>query len=71
GLSSDFMGAFAGESSKSTPLDNLTGRMERDEFDLIAVGRAMISNPDWVQRVHQGQMDKLEDFSASDLQDLV
>jgi len=39
GLSGDFLAAFGGESSKSVGLEQLVKRMERDEFDLIAVGR--------------------------------
>ena len=27
--------------------------MERGEFDLIAVGRALIANPDWANRVRE------------------
>ena len=37
--------------AKPASLDNLTDRMERGEFDLVAVGRALIANPDWAQKV--------------------
>ena len=44
------MAAFGGESSTSVALDRLISRMERDEFDLIAVGRALISDPNGLRR---------------------
>lgn len=71
GLSGDFMGAFAGESSKPASLDNLVHRMEREEFDLIAVGRAILSDPRWVTKVRMGDSEGLGDFSAAALGELV
>src|SRR3569833_9474 len=58
GLSGEFFGAFAGQSSQATPLDKLIERMERDEFDLIAVGRALLSDAHWPEKVKQA------DFAA-------
>ena len=43
--------------------------MEREEFDLIAVGRALISDPDWVRHVRAGS--DLKGFDAADLAELV
>ena len=71
GLSGDFMAAFGGETSQSTGLDQLTARLERDEFDLIAVGRALITNPDWAARVRSGETTALKGFEASALAELV
>ncbi|SHF62760.1 2,4-dienoyl-CoA reductase [Loktanella atrilutea] len=67
GLNSDFGGAFAGQGSQTTPLDRLIGRMERDEFDLIAVGRAILSDAQWVEKVRDGRMGDLKGFNAEDL----
>ncbi|AXB80019.1 NADH:flavin oxidoreductase [Novosphingobium sp. P6W] len=71
GLSGDFMAAFGGESSTSTGLDGLIERMERDEFDLIAVGRALISDPQWSAKVRAGDGADLKGFDASALAELV
>ncbi|WCP15268.1 NADH oxidase [Sphingobium sp. AntQ-1] len=71
GLSGDFMAAFGGESSTSVGLDRLVGRMERDEFDLIAVGRALISDPQWVTKVRDGHADNLKGFEPAALGELV
>ncbi|AOR59800.1 NADH:flavin oxidoreductase [Pectobacterium parmentieri] len=67
GLSSDFFAAFGGEGSGTAALDNLYARMEREEFDLIAVGRVLLSDAQWVQKVRTGQTDKLRGFDAADL----
>lgn len=71
GLSGDFMAAFGGEGSSSVGLDRLVERMERDEFDLIAVGRALITDPDWVAKVRDGNAGELKGFDAAALGELV
>lgn len=71
GLSGDFLGAFGGESSKTVGLDRLVERMERGEFDLIAVGRALLSDPLWVEKVRAGRGDELRGFEPSSLRELV
>jgi 2,4-dienoyl-CoA reductase-like NADH-dependent reductase (Old Yellow Enzyme family) len=71
GLSGDFMTAFAGESSRPTSLERLVERMDRGEFDLIAVGRALLSDPAWVSKVSNGEMEKLRDFHVASFETLV
>lgn len=71
GLNSDFFGAFVGVGSGATALDSLHARMEREEFDLIAVGRVLISDPHWVKKVHAGEMAELRGFAVEDLATLV
>lgn len=39
-----WLAAFGGASSTPVSLGNLIERMERGEFDLIAVGRALLSD---------------------------
>lgn len=71
GLTGDFMGAFAGESAKPASLDTLVQRMERGEFDLIAVGRAILNDPKWVAKVRAGDTEGLRDFNAAAMAELV
>ncbi|CUH34870.1 NADPH dehydrogenase [Jannaschia seosinensis] len=71
GLSGDFIGAFGGQGSKAAGLDRLVERMERDEFDLIAVGRALLSDPDWVAKIAANDREGLRDFDAAALAELV
>ncbi|TDH36059.1 NADH:flavin oxidoreductase [Pseudohoeflea suaedae] len=71
GLSSEFFGAFKGEPSASAPVDKLVSRMERGEFDLIAVGRALISDPEWPKKIRDEAAGTPDGFSARDLAELV
>ncbi|CAM3647141.1 NADH:flavin oxidoreductase [Litorimonas haliclonae] len=67
GLKGDFFGAFQGEGSEVASLDNLLERMERDEFDLIAVGRALIQDPHWATKVKEGRLEDLQAYNAESL----
>ncbi|GAV36952.1 NADH oxidase [Roseomonas sp. TAS13] len=71
GLTEDFFGAFTGEGSTFAGLDRLIERMERDEFDLIAVGRALLSDPQWVAKVRAGDAERLKGFDPAALTELV
>ncbi|MGF6410673.1 NADH:flavin oxidoreductase [Paraburkholderia sp. MM5482-R1] len=71
GLEKDFATSFAGEGSSPASLDRLVERMERDEFDLIAVGRAILNDPSWVKKVEHGEYGALKGFDAAALAELV
>jgi 2,4-dienoyl-CoA reductase-like NADH-dependent reductase (Old Yellow Enzyme family) len=71
GLSSEFFGAFSGEASQSAPVDKLVRRMENGEFDLIAIGRALISDPEWPKKIRDGSPEQPQGFDAKDLAELV
>jgi 2,4-dienoyl-CoA reductase-like NADH-dependent reductase (Old Yellow Enzyme family) len=71
GLSGDFMGAFAGESSRADGLERLVERMAREEFDLIAVGRALLSDPQWAAKVRANDARSLRGFDPAALAELV
>jgi len=43
----------------------------RDDFDLIAIGRALLSDPQWANKVRDGRLDELSDFDSSALDILV
>ncbi|MEL7487426.1 MAG: NADH:flavin oxidoreductase [Pseudomonadota bacterium] len=70
GLSGEFTAAYGGEVSEPASLDNLIERMERDEFDLIAVGRALLKDPQWATKVREGRIDELQTFEKADLMTL-
>ncbi len=71
GLSGEFLAAFKGESSSPAELDDLLRRHARGDFDLVAVGRALISDADWVRKVREGRRDELRDFNRAALAELV
>jgi len=71
-LGADFTKSFGSpESSPVTGIDELLDRLERGEFDLIAVGRALIANPDWSSKVKAGALSDLHPFDRSLLTSLV
>ena len=67
GLDGEFIAAFGGEGSRPASLDGLIERMERDEFDLVAVGRALLADPHWVEKVREARHDELLNFERSAL----
>ncbi|MEL7129997.1 MAG: NADH:flavin oxidoreductase [Pseudomonadota bacterium] len=70
GLSSDFVGAFTGEGSKTRPIADVIERLETGEFDLVAVGRALLQDPLWAQKIKEGRLDELDDYDAKALMTL-
>ncbi|MDT8990512.1 NADH:flavin oxidoreductase [Curvibacter sp. APW13] len=71
GLSGEFIAAFGGESSQPASLDELLRRFDRGDFDLVAVGRALITDPDWAAKVRDGRNDELHAFNPASLAQLV
>lgn len=71
GLSGDFFGAFRGENSEATSLDELTRRMERGDFDLVAVGRPILADPSWVKKIKDNRTSELKGFSKEALGELI
>lgn len=67
GLNSDFMGAFAGEGAEKSDISELLKRLDRQDFDLVAVGRALLSDYQWVQKIKEGRTEDILDFSAESL----
>ena len=71
GLDGDFFGAFAGQSSAPTSLEELDRRFDRGDFDLVAVGRAILADPQWVTKIKKSDMESLKGFSKEALSTLV
>jgi 2,4-dienoyl-CoA reductase-like NADH-dependent reductase (Old Yellow Enzyme family) len=71
GLSGEFVAGMQGETSRPASLDGLLARLARDEFDLVAVGRALIVDPDWPAKVRDGRFDALNDYTPQALGTLV
>ena len=65
GLTGEFIAAYGGEASKPASLDRLIAMLERGDFDLVAVGRALLQDPLWAEKVRDGRSDELMDFERS------
>ncbi len=71
GLDRDVMESFTrdGEATGILPgmIRELEQKVARGEFDLVAVGRSLISDPDWVAKVRDGRLGDIRVFQKSDL----
>lgn len=65
----DFTSGFTGPSG-ATGIGELLARLERDEFDLVAVGRPLLANPDWAALALNGELDKAVAYDPSVLRGL-
>ena len=64
GLDSDFIGLYVGKDQANTsPINKLIEMFDRDEFDMVAVGRALLSDPEWVLKVKEGKEDQIIGFT--------
>ncbi|WP_226577568.1 NADH:flavin oxidoreductase [Halobacillus litoralis] len=54
----------------TTSLDGLVEKLDREEFDLVAIGRSLLMDPEWVKKVHDGRADDLLAFDKEALQKL-
>ncbi|MCU1339090.1 MAG: 12-oxophytodienoate reductase [Bryobacterales bacterium] len=68
-LGADVMTSFASPdpvpATGEEGMIELLDRLERGEFDLVAVGRALIANPAWAVKVKAGAIDELRPFDRS------
>lgn len=65
GLETEFMSFFTeGKGSNITNIDGLIERLERGEFDLVAIGRALLADPEWASKIRDGRLDELLPFTA-------
>jgi len=73
GLSGEFLAGFAGETSTNNAqsIDELLRRLDRGDFDLVAVGRSLIVEPEWVEKVQAGRTQELKGFNRESLGTLV
>lgn len=68
GLDSDFMASLSrGEGANTAPLAELERRLARGDFDLVAVGRALLQDAHWVQKIRDGREDEIAPFDPQSL----
>ena len=67
GLSGEFGANWGGEVSMPTSIDKVLDSLERGDFDLIAVGRALLNDPEWATKIRTGQADALKPFDIAAL----
>ena len=65
GLTGDFIAGYAGEKSEPASLDRLEAMLDRGDFDMVAVGRALLQDPEWVVKIREGRHHELSAFDRS------
>jgi 2,4-dienoyl-CoA reductase-like NADH-dependent reductase (Old Yellow Enzyme family) len=70
GLSGDFITGFGGGAFAPASIDGLLERLQAGEFDLVAVGRALLADPEWIEKIRAGRSDELLPFDLSRLEHL-
>ncbi|MFD7137363.1 NADH:flavin oxidoreductase [Streptomyces sp. NPDC059894] len=67
---SDFQNAFAGQGAGVAPLDRATALIKRGDADLLAIGRLLVSDPEWAAKVRDGRIAELLPFDPAALASL-
>lgn len=62
-LEVDFLNTRSGSSSQVASIDRLLDMLARGDFDMIAVGRALLIDPNWAKKVRNGELDKILPYS--------
>ena len=73
GLDGEFLQFMVNTDKVAQPasLEKLLERLNNDEFDLVAVGRALLVDPDWAVKVREGREGDILPFSREALTTLV
>jgi 2,4-dienoyl-CoA reductase-like NADH-dependent reductase (Old Yellow Enzyme family) len=73
GLDGEFLQFMVNTDKVAEPasLENLLERLNKQEFDLVAVGRALLVDPDWAVKVRDGREQDILPFSREALKQLV
>lgn len=71
GISVDVLDNMAGvkeaQSSREAGLGDLIDRFRAGQFDLVAIGRSLLADPDWISKISSGDYDSIRVFSRADL----
>ncbi|BFT73889.1 NADH:flavin oxidoreductase [Paenibacillus sp. P36] len=68
GLDSVFTSLFEeGKGGEAAGIESLIERLDRGEFDLVAVGRALLTDPAWAAKIRDNRTDELQPFTRESL----
>ncbi|QII99971.1 NADH:flavin oxidoreductase [Stutzerimonas balearica] len=72
GLDGEFLQFMVKTDKVAQPagIEGLLERLDKAEFDLVAVGRALICDPEWAVKVREGRMEEILPFSREALKTL-
>ncbi|WP_100486626.1 NADH:flavin oxidoreductase [Sporolactobacillus pectinivorans] len=67
GLHNEFSNYFSDRKGAGVDITNIEGlieRVEKNEFDLVAVGRALLADPAWARKIREGKINELISFHS-------
>jgi 2,4-dienoyl-CoA reductase-like NADH-dependent reductase (Old Yellow Enzyme family) len=64
GLETAHRGGKPGEVIAPAPVDDVVAQFEAGEFDVMAVGRALLADPTWVTRLREDSLDGFAGYDA-------
>ncbi|MFX3616483.1 MAG: NADH:flavin oxidoreductase [Sporolactobacillus sp.] len=67
GLDNEFSNYFNDRKGAGVDITNIEGlieRVEKNEFDLVAVGRALLADPAWARKIREGKINELIPFQS-------
>lgn len=71
GLTREFTNVFdGGPEAETAGIEPLVERMLAGEFDLIAVGRALLADAEWAEKIHHAREQDIHPFTKEDLKTL-
>jgi 2,4-dienoyl-CoA reductase-like NADH-dependent reductase (Old Yellow Enzyme family) len=70
GLTGDFISWFGGAEAGTRGVEDLIARLDAGEFDLVAVGRALLADSAWALKIREGRASDVTTFTRDLLQTL-
>ncbi|MFC5467522.1 NADH:flavin oxidoreductase [Cohnella suwonensis] len=70
GLDQEFTSAFRGQAAGNSDIGELLERLNDKEFDLVAIGRALLVDPAWAAKIREGRYDEILPFTPAALSTL-
>jgi 2,4-dienoyl-CoA reductase-like NADH-dependent reductase (Old Yellow Enzyme family) len=69
-MTGEHIATLLGQSSGVTGIDRLLEMIDRGDFDLVAVGRGLLVDPEWPAKIRDGRVDQLLPWNAEVLKTL-
>ncbi len=66
GLETQFRSEKRGQVIQPAPVDRVVEQFEAGEFDVVALGRALLADPGWVNRLRDGELDGFAGYSPEE-----
>jgi 2,4-dienoyl-CoA reductase-like NADH-dependent reductase (Old Yellow Enzyme family) len=64
GLATEHRGGKVGQVIQPAPVDRLLDQYTTGEFDVVAIGRALLADPTWVNRLREDSLDGFNGYDA-------